>query len=274
MGGCGDSGIDADLIADPRLPAEERARLLARAGADHLQHYRDLDASGGADPHLRDEVESAVTLFRAAVQTMPRQVGAAPAYYYNLALALQSRYDVHGTPADLDEAVATLREGLGEAARGSAYAAVLQYGLGSALRRVYDLGGDRAILAEAIGFLGDALASPHIENLDYADCLYEYGRAVLAQAEISNERQAVNEAVAAFTNLVESVDPGAADYPAYLDSLGSAQLLRFERFGSADDLKAAVSNAHAAVQAQRDRGVVTAAALANLVLQFLFHAER
>ncbi len=195
---------------------------------------------------------------------MPLQVGAAPAYYYNLALALQSRYDVLGTPADLDEAVDTLRRGLGKAAPGSAYAAVLQYGLGSALRRVYDLRDDPAILAEAIGLLGDALANPQSENLDYADCLYEYGRAMLAQAEIADERQVVDEAVTAFTNLVESVDPGAPDYPAYLDSLGSARLLRFERFGTADDLEAAVSSARRAVQAQRDQGAVTAATLANL----------
>jgi len=264
MGAHGGPGADPEVIADPRLPAGERAQLLARAGAEHLQRYRDLDAAGAGASQLRDEVEPAVTLFRAAAAVVPPRGRAAPAYQYNLAIALQSRYDLLSDPTDLDEALGVLRQGLATTAPDSVYEAVLQYALGSALRRVYDLREDPAILAEAIGLLGDALASPQSENLDYHDCLYEYGRAVLARAEIVDDRHALDEAVTALTHLIESADPEEPDYPAYLDSLGSARLLRFERFESADDLEAALSAARQAVQAQRDRGEVTAVALANL----------
>jgi tetratricopeptide (TPR) repeat protein len=264
MGGHGEPGSDAEFVADPRLHAEEQARMLAREGAGHLQRYRDLDADGATGSRLCDEVDAAVTLFRAAAQTLPPQATDSPAFSYNLAIALQSRYDVLHAAADLDEALAVLRLGISSAARGSAYLAVLQYGLGTVLRRVYDLREETAILAEAIGVFGDALANPHSENLDYADCLYEYGRAVLAQAEIVDEREVIDEAVAAFDCLLESANPREPDYAAYLDSLGSAQLLRFERFGVADDLDGAVSSVGRAVQAQRDQGAVTVAPLANL----------
>jgi tetratricopeptide (TPR) repeat protein len=260
MGANADPSGDADRIAELPLPAEERARLLARLGAERLQRYRDLDSTGTAS---RADVEAAVVFFRAAVGVVPRGAADGPAYCYNLALALQSRYDVLHNPADLDEAVTTLRRG-STAAREGAYVAVLQYALGSALRRAHELSHDPAVLGEAIGLLGDALASQHSETLDLADCLYEYGRAVLTWAEAVGERKVVDEAVEAFAYLVESVDPSAPAYSAYLDGLGSARLLRFDRYGLTDDLQAAVLHAGQAVQAQRERDQVTAAALSNL----------
>ena len=255
-----DPSGDADRIAHLPAPAEERARLLARLGAERLQRYRELDEAGTIS---RADVEAAITFFRAAVGVLPATAADGPAYCYNLALALQSRYDVFHKPADLDEAVTTLRRGLAAVSEG-AYTAVLQYALGSALRRAHELSHDPAVLAEAIGLLGDALASQQSESLDLADCLYEYGRAVLTWAEAVDERKVVDEAVEAFAYLVESVDPSAPAYPAYLDGLGSARLLRFDRFGVTDDLEAAVQHAGQAVQAQRERGQVTAAALSNL----------
>jgi len=232
MGARSDPSGDADRIAGLRLPAQERARLLARVGAERLQRYRELDAASSTG---RDDVEAAVTFLRAAVEVVPPTADDGPAYCYNLAIALQSRYDVVDDPTDLDEAVTTLRHGLA-AARDGAYAAVLQCALGSALRRVHKLSNDPAVLAEAIGLLRDALANRQSETLDLADCLYEYGRAVLTRAETVDEREVVDEAVAAFAYLVQSVDPSAPDYAAYLDGLGSARLLRFDRFGVADDL--------------------------------------
>jgi hypothetical protein len=260
MGANADPSGDADRIAELPLPAEERARLLARLGAERLQRYRDLDAAGTTS---RADVEAAVVFFRTAVGVLPPTAADGPAYCYNLALALQSRFDVLHQPADLDEAVATLWRGLAAAHEG-VYTAVLQYALGSALRRAHEHSHDPAVLAEAIGLLGDALASPQGQTLDLADCLYEYGRAVLTWAEAVDERKVVDEAVDAFAYLVESVEPSAPAYPAYLDGLGSARLLRFDRYGLADDLQAAIQYAGQAVQAQRERDQLTAAALSNL----------
>jgi hypothetical protein len=89
-------------------------------------------------------------------------------------------------------------------------------------------------------------------------------RAVLNAAEADDKHEFVDEAVRALTDLVESVDRANPDYAAYLDALGSARLLRFDRIGALEDLQAAASSATGAVAEARARDSLSAPALANL----------
>jgi hypothetical protein len=76
----------------------EAAVAAAREGAEHLGRYRELDAAG-LDGTA--EVETAVAAFERAMAA-GSDPATAPAYAYNLALALQSRYDAVGEPAGND----------------------------------------------------------------------------------------------------------------------------------------------------------------------------
>src|SRR3712207_2304914 len=117
-----------------RPPAAVSARAAALVGVEHLERYRRRDAEG-LDGTA--DVEAAVDAFRQAMTASREEPRLTPAYAYNLAIALQSRYDavgaVHGHEGDLREAVAILDEAI--TATGDPrhpYAATVRYGLGSA----------------------------------------------------------------------------------------------------------------------------------------------
>jgi len=247
-------------------PEAASPRQLAILAAESLARYRDKDSTGqdGAG-----DVRTAVNLFQHALQALAHDDPQEPVYRYNLAIALQCRYDAVGEPSDdatdlhaavaeLDGALAATRDG------GQQTLAALLYGLGSALRRVYSVEHDAADLERAVGLLGDALSSDDQTNLDTADCQYEYGRALLEASEIENDPDLLDKSVHALRHLVTEVDPTTHDFPAYLDAAGSAHMARFERRGRTADLRLARKLAEAAVSCQRSRGQVTAAALNNL----------
>src|SRR5689334_18385674 len=72
-----------------------RAVAAARAGAEHLSRYWERDEAG-LDGTA--DVEAAVVAFREALAAS----GGQPAHAYNLAVALQSRYDAVGSARDDD----------------------------------------------------------------------------------------------------------------------------------------------------------------------------
>ena len=237
----------------------------AEEGAGHLLRYRELDAAG-LDGTA--EVQAAVGAFRRAVDAAS-DPAVVPAYTYNLALALQSRYDAVGEPvgddSDFRAAIGLLEQAVAatEDTR-SPYEPALRYGLGAALRRRYQLDRDPDGLRRAVGLLGDALVIGTADSLDQADCMYEYGRGLLTLAEIDDDPAVLDEAVRVLEELAGGVDPQAPDRAAYLDAAGSARLLRHDRLGTEDDLAAAITAAQQAVSLQREQGQLTAAALANL----------
>ena len=250
------------------LADSDAAVAAARDGAKHIGRYRELEAAG-LDGTV--EVEAAVTAFRRALAAGP-DPAAAPAYSYNLALALQSRYDAVGEPAgddtDFRAAIELLEHAVvaAEDAK-SPYEPVLRYGLGAALRRRFQEDGDLETLRRAVGLLGDALVAGGDGSLDVADCLYEYGRGLLALADADADADAdavLDEAVRALEEVAGGVDPASPDRSAYLDAAGSARLLRYDRLGRDEDLAAALAAAREAVELQRAAGRPTAAALANL----------
>lgn len=192
--------------------AETSARVAALAGADHLQSYRDKDAAG-LDGTA--EVDAAVTAFREAFAAAATDSATASAYAYDLALALQSRYDAVGEPrdddSDLREAVVLLDDAVAAVEHtDSPYKGTLWYGLGAALRRLHRVARDVDTLHRAVGLLGDALRLGALNQLDEADCLYEYGRALLTLTERDEDQAVLDEAIRAFDELVDHVDPRGA----------------------------------------------------------------
>ena len=90
---------------DPAAAAQAKALI----GAEHLERFRRNEAEG-LDGTA--DVAAAVGAFRQALAACQGEPRVAPAYAYNLAIALQSRYDaigaVRGDETDLREAVAVL----------------------------------------------------------------------------------------------------------------------------------------------------------------------
>jgi CHAT domain-containing protein len=217
------------------------------------------------------DVKDAVALFELAIRRLPQDDPQAPVYRYNLAIALQYRYDVlgasHGDTSDLLASVSQLEAALEAARRNNlrpGLSAVLSYGLGCALRRVYVAERDHDALSSAVTMLGEALADDDHSDLDVADCYYEYGRALLDKAENDNDPTLLDEAIGTLKDLVSRVDQDHPDLPAYLDAAGSARLVRFEWRDRTADLRAARKLAESAVSCQRARGSVTASAISNL----------
>lgn len=245
----------------------ETARSAALRGAEHLARYRAREAE--RQPAVED-VQAAVAAFRQALALASGEPAAAPAYAYNLAIALQSRYDAVGEPADDDadlrEAVVVLQDALAVAQHEQTgpYVPVAEYALGSALRRLHGRTGDQDVLDRSIGLLGDALQHADPGGLDQADCLLEYGRALLTRSEQQDDGAALQEAVRVLDWLVEGADPADPELAAYLDAAGSARLRRFDLEGATDDLTAAVRLARSAVAASRKVDGSRATAMGNL----------
>ena len=105
-------------------------------------------------------------------------------------------------------------------------------------------------MAESVRLLARVLERLPEDHPHYPDCLYGFARVLVSTAEERGEDQPLDDAISLLTRLVS--DPGdvAADYPAYRDALGSALVLRFDRFHHAEDLVAAVDNAREAVRAE------------------------
>jgi hypothetical protein len=259
--GRGDDAPEPEGV-HPVQDAADSARDLALVGVEHLEHYRQADENG-LDGTA--EAEQAVAAFERAVALVPAATPEGPAYRYNLALGLQSRYDVLGDLGDLDASIRVLREAIaGIGPDGSRYEPMVRYLLGSGLRRRFADASDRVALGEAIGLLEDALAVGTDDNPDLADFQYEYGRALLTSAEEGDDATDLDKAIRAFEALLDDAPAEAADRAAYLDAAGSAYLMRHEWTGDTEDLERAVWHAQAAVQRQRDQGRVGPVALSNL----------
>jgi hypothetical protein len=245
-------------------------RDLALKAASNLERYRDLDAQG-LDGSV--EVDEAVFLFREALTALDAHDPQEPAYRYNLALALQSRYDDQGEPngdhTDLRSAISELDTALAAATTADGptphpLEATLRYGLGAALRRDHLATNDEATIQRAVGLLGDALRIGGQDTLDIADAQYEYGQALHTYADMSDNATYLNEAIRVLDFLVSNVDPAAPDMQSYLSAAASAYLTRHDRTVRPDDLQRARDLAEQAVAAGRVSGSVSAAALSNL----------
>ncbi|MFD7730988.1 CHAT domain-containing protein [Kitasatospora phosalacinea] len=237
----------------------------AAAGIERLRRYRELLAADGPEGERLGVLGDAIGLLARGVDGMSDTDGATAAYRHNLALALQWRYDERRELPDLERAAQVLRRGLADPAAAGRYGALLRYNAGVVLRRLHRRTRERGLLVEAAGWLAPVADGTRAEHVDPLDCRYEYGRAVLALAESDPDGGAwLDPAVAVFAALVAEADPDLPQYPAYLDSLGSAHLARFERRGGRADVDAAVGFARRAVAAEHARGEDSAAALANL----------
>ncbi|MFB7949289.1 CHAT domain-containing protein [Kitasatospora phosalacinea] len=239
--------------------------VAAAAGIERLRRYRELLGADGPEGERLGALGDAIGLLARGVDGMSDADGATAAYRHNLALALQWRYDECRELPDLERAAQVLRRGLADPAAAGRYAALLRYNAGVVLRRLHRATRERGLLVEAAGWLAPVADGARAEHVDPLDCRYEYGRVALALADSGPDGGAwLDPAVAVFAALVADADPALPQYPAYLDSLGSAHLARFERRGGRADVDAAVGFARRAVAAEHARGEDSAAALANL----------
>ncbi|MEY9842669.1 hypothetical protein [Streptacidiphilus sp. EB103A] len=246
-----------------RTPGED-ALLAAGSGIERLRRYRSLLEAAGPKSERLEALDAAIRLLTRAIAGMSDTDESVAAYRHNLSLALQSRYDECRELSDLERAAETLLLGLANPASAGRYSALLRYNVGVVLRRIHRVTRDRGLLTVAEAELAPVLDYVQTEHVDPLDCQYEYGRIVLALAESSADADVpMDKAVSVFARLVNEADPDLPDYPAYLDSLGSAHLNRFDRRGERADVDAAVEFAGRAVGAERERGAWSTAALAN-----------
>ncbi len=176
-----------------------------------------LRTAADVDPAVRDRALSAVVeLCRRGAEATPIGHRERPQLLANLAFARQRRFERAGDPADLDAAVAALREAVAEVDAAAAPQSPGGAGSGSAIRVV-----PRASLGVALRWRSDSSGDPG--ELDDAIRLLESSR--------------------------DAVQPGSATWASWTASLSVARRRRAERRRLPDDAVAAVALAYEALGA-------------------------
>jgi hypothetical protein len=192
---------------------------------------------------------------------------------YDVATALQDRYEVGGDPADIETAVRLRRIQVAQTPLDDPYRAGVVGNLGNALRLRFRESTDVADLDASVRELEDASVtygrdSPHgplsVNNL---------GNALLDRYLIRGDGADLDRAIAAFTLASRARKDEA--YPIYLNNLSRGALHRYLRDGAAGDLRLAHESAERTLLVGADsRQRHFHLAHAAEVLRARFHQDR
>jgi hypothetical protein len=232
-----------DVLAHPAFPqvAEpERAWLLLRAGAAHLERFWAHEE--------REDADAAVRLFEAAAGALPADDEQGPAYHHNLGLALQTRFEHYGAGDDIAAAIGAFRRALTHP-HASRNGPAIRPHLAQALRQLAAAANEPVHLDEAVDLLEPPAGAPEAADENGYEALHQLGRALLDRYIRSGRESDLDRAVLNLRRLTELSDPGFRDWPAYADDAAAALQRRFETKGDDADLAAAVELSEAAADA-------------------------
>lgn len=236
-----------DVLAHPLFPqvAEpQRAWILLRAGAAHLERFWAHEE--------RDDADAAVRLFEAAAGALPADDEQGPAYHHNLGLALQTRFEHYGDDDDIAAAIGAFRRALSHP-NATRYGPAIRPHLARALRQQAAAVNEPVHLDEAVDLLEPPAGAPEAADENGYEALHQLGRALLDRYVRSGRESDLDRAVLHLRRLTELSDPGFRDWPAYADDAAAALQCRFEAKGDDADMDAAVQFSEAAADAARSR---------------------
>jgi CHAT domain len=164
-----------------------------------------------------------------------------------LGCMLHTRFELAGERADLDEAVATLREALADTPADDPLRDGMLSTLGMALGTRFDKFGELADLNEAVMRARDAVVSAPADHPNRAVYLLGLGLALQTRFARIGRTADLDNAVTALRDAVAATPNGHPNRAHYLSRLGSALYRRFARIGEPADLDAAVTVLRSAV---------------------------
>jgi hypothetical protein len=167
----------------------------------------------------------------------------------NLGVALQTRFERTGDPADLDAAIATVREAIQATSAEDPDRAGRLSNLSVALQASFGRTGDPADLDAAITAVGEAIQAAPAGHPDRAAMLSNLGVALRARFERTGDPADLDAAITAVGEAIQAAPTGHPDRAAMLSNLGVALRARFERTGDPADLDAAITAVGEAIQA-------------------------
>ncbi|GIH23461.1 CHAT domain-containing protein [Acrocarpospora phusangensis] len=231
---CFIAGVAPDDLPDDLVPF-----IAAQAAAVASRHLPD-DAAGP------EELTSAIDLWRRIVGTMPADFPRGGPLGI-LAGALQDRFELTGSLADLDEAVNAGRAAADATGDRQERAGHL-HNLSVSLQSRFELSGADADLAEAIrsarAAVADAAAGP-----ERASMLAALANALRLRFERHGVAADLDEAIRAGREALDAIPAWHPDRLTAVNVLAGALTERFSRTGTMPDLDAAIVSVQAAVAA-------------------------
>jgi tetratricopeptide (TPR) repeat protein len=194
-------------------------------------------------------LQSAITLFREAVDAAPVSHPGRPQILINLANALQWRFWHTGQLADLDQAITSGQEAVDVTPAGHPDRPLMLSTLGAALGTRFEHTGRQADLDQAIATCQKAIDVTPAGHPDRPLMLSNVGAMLRSRFARTSQLADLDQAVATGQKAVDTIPVGHPDRLAVLSNLGAALQARFERTGQLADLDQAIATCQKAIDA-------------------------
>lgn len=213
----------------------------------------------GAQPPDTDNpsLNKAINLHRMAIRLSPDQHPALHDYLNNLAIALQSRFELYGDSADLSEALSAILRAIDITPKGDRFLPALLDKLGELLWEKFERDAGPDDLSKVISTYRYAIDLTPSDNVNgLCERRSNLGNALMASFYRSGDIGESSEAIILFRKLVSvaTLDEHL-DLPRHLNNLGESLRRRFQLGRFLPDLSEAISSLQQAVEvaSHRDR---------------------
>jgi tetratricopeptide (TPR) repeat protein len=170
-------------------------------------------------------------------------------YLSNLGIALLTRFQRAGAPADLDNAISAGEHAVKATPAGHPNHGMYLSNLGNALRARYERRGAQADLDNAISAGQQAVTATPADHPNHAAYLSNLGIALWARFGRTGAQADLDDAISAHQQVVLVTPAGHPNYARFLSNLGNALRTRYERSGRQADIEGAIQAGEQAVQA-------------------------
>ena len=231
-----------ELHNDPELTFQVQSRIKSSA------HPPDTD-----NPSLN----KAINLHRLAIRLSPDQHPTLHNYLNNLALALQSRFELYGDSADLSEALSAILRAIDITPKGDRFLPALLDKLGELLWEKFEPDAAPDDLSKMISTYRYAIDLTPSDNVnDLCQRCSNLGNALMASFYRSGDIGESSKAIILFRKLVSvaTLDEHL-DLPRHLNNLGESLRRRFELGRFLPDLSEAISSLQQVLK--RSRGFIS-----------------
>jgi tetratricopeptide (TPR) repeat protein len=185
------------------------------------------------------DLDTSVEALRESLRVDPDGPGR-PEKLTGLGTVLCERFQVTGSPDDLEAAVGTAREARESCPVDHPDRGPADVSLSSALTARFHHTGDRADLEEALRTLRASLSLVPADHTARPLCYSNLAAALLARFTLDGVLDDLDEAVEVGREPLRTVPAGARDRPMYLANIAAALSARFDRTGRRADLDEAV----------------------------------
>lgn len=260
------AGVQAAELAVAEVPAHHpiRPSLLSNLAA-----LLRAQASRVGDAALLDRAVAAAAEAASSPDALNRGMISA-----NFAIALLTRFESRGDPADLDTAIVAAATAVDAAAPGTPEHAARQSELGAALMSRHTSRGDPGDLAAALRHAHQAVAAARPDHPDLGRYLSNLAYILRFQAAVTDDRADFDAAVRAGEEAVTGLAADRPERGGYLVNLSSALAARFQRYGDDGDIDAALAHSREAVARTPDDHADLPGRWNNLALVLRVRFER